>query len=355
MRKLTCEMCGSIDLIKHDGVFICQYCGCKYSIEEAKRMMIEGSIDVSGSTVKIDNTAFVEKYLLNARRAKQKEDWEETEKYYNMVEQNDPTNIEAIFYSAYGKAKQSLVKADIFERQAAFQVLQNSISIIDDNFDITKEQEQKVIIQQISNDLISMATSNYVYNLKKNGYGIEIWNDKPQTVTLFNNLGFEFCTTLESIAYKYPEDLKQHRLFFYHLSLKHASFILQNGKVPSPGILSNRIMGYHRLINEIDPSHQIPINAPAAHSGGCYIATAVYGSYDCPQVWTLRRFRDNKLAETWYGRLLIYIYYTVSPTLVKWFGQTEWFKRIWKGNLDRMVANLNADGVEDTHYEDKIW
>ena len=27
-------------------------------------------------------------------------------------------------------------------------------------------------------------------------------------------------------------------------------------------------------------------------NGACYVATAVYGSYDCPEVWTLRRFRD---------------------------------------------------------------
>ena len=33
-------------------------------------------------------------------------------------------------------------------------------------------------------------------------------------------------------------------------------------------------------------------NAEAKSSGGCYVATAVYGSYDCPQVWTLRRYRD---------------------------------------------------------------
>ena len=26
---------------------------------------------------------------------------------------------------------------------------------------------------------------------------------------------------------------------------------------------------------------------------GCYIATCVYGSYDCPQVWILRRYRDE--------------------------------------------------------------
>ena len=89
--------------------------------------------------------------------------------------------------------------------------------------------------------------------------------------------------------------------------------------------------------------------------GGCYVATAVYGSYDCPQVWTLRRFRDFTLAETWYGRAFIRTYYAISPTLVKWFGHTEWFKKLWKGKLDRIVANLNAEGVEDTPYEDKVW
>ena len=88
---------------------------------------------------------------------------------------------------------------------------------------------------------------------------------------------------------------------------------------------------------------------------GCYVATAVYGSYDCPQVWTLRRFRDYTLAETWYGRAFIKTYYAISPTLVKWFGHTEWFKKMWKGKLDRMVAKLKAEGFEYTPYEDRKW
>ncbi len=90
-------------------------------------------------------------------------------------------------------------------------------------------------------------------------------------------------------------------------------------------------------------------------SGGCYVATAIYGSYDCPQVWTLRRYRDYTLAKTWYGRMFIYIYYAISPTIVKWFGDTEWFKAMWRPKLDRMVASLNLKGIEDTHYEDKNW
>jgi alpha-tubulin suppressor-like RCC1 family protein len=93
----------------------------------------------------------------------------------------------------------------------------------------------------------------------------------------------------------------------------------------------------------------------SASSGGCYVATCVYGSYDCPEVWTLRRFRDDTLGSTWYGRAFIHTYYAVSPTFVKWFGETTWFKKMWRGTLDRMVQKLLDKGVENTPYEDKEW
>ena len=88
---------------------------------------------------------------------------------------------------------------------------------------------------------------------------------------------------------------------------------------------------------------------------GCYIATCVYGSYDCPHVWTLRRYRDYKLAKTWYGRAFIKIYYALSPTLVKWFGKTKWFKKLWQNKLDRMVKSLQEKGFKSTPYKDKTW
>ena len=87
-------------------------------------------------------------------------------------------------------------------------------------------------------------------------------------------------------------------------------------------------------------------------AGGCYVATAVYGSYDCPQVWTLRRYRDNILAKTRHGRLFIRVYYAVSPILVKWFGQSKWFQRLCRPQLDRLVYSLNSNGVKNTPYED---
>ncbi|MBR0280343.1 MAG: S8 family serine peptidase, partial [Oscillibacter sp.] len=92
-----------------------------------------------------------------------------------------------------------------------------------------------------------------------------------------------------------------------------------------------------------------------ANQGGCYVATAVYGSYDCPEVWTLRRFRDNVLAETWYGRLFIRLYYAVSPTAVKLFGDAQWFQDFFRARLDTLVSGLQDDGFESTPYEDTVW
>ena len=115
---------------------------------------------------------------------------------------------------------------------------------------------------------------------------------------------------------------------------------------------------YAQLILEIDSTNAEAkkyLSDSSEKSSGCYVATAVYGSYDCPQVWTLRRYRDNILAKTWYGRAFIDTYYAISPSFVKWFGKASWFKNMWKPKLDRMVERLNKNGVAGTPYQDRQW
>ena len=55
-----------------------------------------------------------------------------------------------------------------------------------------------------------------------------------------------------------------------------------------------------------------PDKARRMAKSGCYVATAVYGSYDCPEVWTLRRFRDNYLDNYLLGRMFIKLYYAIN-------------------------------------------
>ena len=201
MKQLTCEMCGSTDLIKEGGFFACQTCGTKYSVEEAKKMMIEGTVDVTGSTVKVDNSAFVEKYLTNARRAYGKEDWEEVEKYYNLVEQNAPTNMEAVFFSAYGKAMLAMTDSDYFKREQKFKVLVKSISIINDCFEETNE-DKEAVLNNIANAIIKMNSVTFVFNPSIGiGTGSRNWQ-----LGLLKQVSDGFLHELREIYEKHPEE-----------------------------------------------------------------------------------------------------------------------------------------------------
>jgi uncharacterized Zn finger protein (UPF0148 family) len=106
MKQLTCEMCGGTDLVKQDGVFVCQSCGTKYSVEEAKKMMIEGTVEVTG-TVKVDNTAAIENYLDMARNAQEAGNNKEADEYCNKIIEMDVSNWEAWFIKGQAVGWQS--------------------------------------------------------------------------------------------------------------------------------------------------------------------------------------------------------------------------------------------------------
>lgn len=55
-QKLICEMCGKTDWMKQDGMFVCQHCGCKYSVGEARKMMGEDRADIRGNVIQPDKT-----------------------------------------------------------------------------------------------------------------------------------------------------------------------------------------------------------------------------------------------------------------------------------------------------------
>lgn len=94
MKQLICEMCGSKDILKQDGVFVCQSCGCKYSVEEARKMMIEGTVDVAG-TVKVDDTAKVDNYLALSRNAYDSRNGQSAIDYANKALEIDAKNPKA--------------------------------------------------------------------------------------------------------------------------------------------------------------------------------------------------------------------------------------------------------------------
>lgn len=130
MKQLTCEMCGSTDLMKQDGVFVCQTCGCKYSVEEAKKMMVEGVVDVTGSTVKVDNSDSINNYLTVAQNALSSSNHQEAEIYANKVIEIAPTNYLAWIIKGCAAAWQTTGGNNRFSE--AIQCWSNAVDCIDD-------------------------------------------------------------------------------------------------------------------------------------------------------------------------------------------------------------------------------
>ena len=111
MKRIVCEMCGGTDLVKQDGLFVCQSCGCKYTVEEARKMMVEvaGTVEVTG-TVKVDNTASVETYLRMAKNAIDAGNNKEAEDYANRVIEIDANNWKAWMLKGKAAGWQSTIQ-----------------------------------------------------------------------------------------------------------------------------------------------------------------------------------------------------------------------------------------------------
>lgn len=103
MKKIVCELCEGIEFTKEGGMFVCQGCGTKYSVEEAKSMMreVEGSAPVSNGTpvtavpMGNHNQAQIDNILLLASNAYSASNNEETEKYCNRAIELDATCYKA--------------------------------------------------------------------------------------------------------------------------------------------------------------------------------------------------------------------------------------------------------------------
>ncbi|MEE3494106.1 MAG: TFIIB-type zinc finger domain-containing protein [Butyrivibrio sp.] len=353
MKQLTCEMCGGTDLVKQDGLFVCQTCGTKYSVEEAKKMMIEGTVDVTG-TVKVDNTDEIQNLYELARRAKNDNNSENAQKYYEKILIKDPSSWEANFYSTYYQSMNCKVgqigNAAIMISNCEDTVLE----LIKNN--VSDDAERRKAVDEVAGRLISIA--NLLFSAAKNHYdGIGYQIQADYTQEMLNN-----CCSARNICYNFGNNVINYFGDEYGKSIAvpcwKTGIMMHNALIKyfaQKEANKTIIMEYADKIKKYDSSYDAPYINTTSSASGCYVATAVYGSYDCPQVWVLRRYRDFDLAETWFGRVFIRVYYTISPSLVKWFGQTRWFKAMCRGILNRMVEKLEKRGYEAIPYKDREW
>lgn len=182
MKQLVCEMCGGTDLLKQDGIFVCQSCGCKYSVEEAKKLMIEGVVEVSGK-VAIDRSKEIENHLVIARRSFDNGQYGLAAQQYIDVLKNDPNNAEATFFSVLSEA----IDCRVFEIINSANTLANSlggclklVNQIDDIAIKSARVAQMVNYVILTAKNFTKSAAQYIYDCGKStqsiAYGLQMAN-----------------------------------------------------------------------------------------------------------------------------------------------------------------------------------
>lgn len=125
MKALQCELCGGTDIIKDGDFFVCQSCGMKYTLETAKKMMVEGIVQVKGE-VSIQNDTAINNNLELAQSSLMAANFEKAEKYADEVIALDQKNADAWFV----KAKSALGQTSI-GNDRVFEMMVMSKSVVD--------------------------------------------------------------------------------------------------------------------------------------------------------------------------------------------------------------------------------
>ena len=86
----------------------------------------------------------------------------------------------------------------------------------------------------------------------------------------------------------------------------------------------------------IDEPEPKPV-ADSGGGGGCFIATAAYGSYLHPKVNVLKSFRDKYLLTNWAGKYFVGIYYKYSPPVADYISKHDLLRTITRWALTPIV------------------
>ena len=340
MKAFTCEMCGGHELKKEDGVFVCQHCHTKYAPEDARKLVLDGPIE-------IDNTKQLDNLFILARRARDDNDTEGARKYYEMILLEAPQNWEAAFYALFFSAKDSTVPDIPYTAQKAADGIDSVLALVHalDDADASRAALTEIVtrMDELAVLMFNVAQMKCKDELAKNPSSANATNNMVRRCdaalrmmyTLGDEIHRQFDGAFDSIAaVAWKSGVNMHLLLLPSL----------RRRAENTEVLGN----YAAKIRRQEPDFALP----DLQRRGCYIATAVYGSYDCPAVWTLRRYRDERLSKTALGRFAIRIYYAASPALAARLGHCKRLSASVRRMLDGKVSRLHKAGISGAPYRD---
>ncbi len=209
MGKVVCEICGGANFIKQDGMFVCQGCGIKYTVEEVKKLMTAECVPATSGGIDKTNEE-LEKWYVLARRAKDENNAEDAKKYYAMVLVEEPNSWEAIFYSAFYGALQTTNGAISYNANKFESSVKSTLKCIRENVPQDKQCE---VVELISSEIIRFTKT--LFDFSKNWYDSRLKIISPMLLVSFMSARGQakeaedelFATVLDiiSISYSYGQ------------------------------------------------------------------------------------------------------------------------------------------------------
>jgi len=86
-------------------------------------------------------------------------------------------------------------------------------------------------------------------------------------------------------------------------------------------------------------------NVSSGGGGGCFIATAAYGSYMAEDVMVLRKFRDRYMLKSDFGRKLVAFYYNSSPPIAGFIAKRPVLRTATRAALAPIVYSVKHPDI----------
>lgn len=265
----------------------------KYTADDAKKMMIE-----------VDNSKKMSNLYERARKSLEVDDLEHAAEYYKEILDENPNDWEAYFYSYLGEfatftnGQASSVAAKLGNTIPA------AYDMAMENCDEAELSERIKTITTKTVDRIVLIAATAAALLNKHAGGVPLTPEGKVNMDLYSRMRptaqettISCINALESLDSKIEEIANSKECITNDCKKENQLYIRQRifgiaNQSFSPNALQTEhlikdeyIQKYAQKIKDLDPSFEIPTTQSTKStnsSGGCYIATAVYGSYGLP-------------------------------------------------------------------------
>jgi hypothetical protein len=189
----------------------------------------------------------------------------------------------------------------------------------DPSIDAAYLQSYKIYYYTISGNVNSLDSADYAASYTVGGVSYNIDPDGPKTITIDKSY--------TEIAFHILDDSKA---YYFVITA-----------IDDSGLEGEYSTEYVIAANAAVVSNaSISSSGESGGGGGCFIATAAFGSYLDPHVYVLRQFRDHVLLKNAMGKAFVKFYYKHSPPFADYIRQHDSLRMITRWALTPLIFGI---------------